>query len=127
MPDNASSRAATAATLAAEPQAGVAIGTISGTVRDVTGAPLSGAEVKLTRDRNTPARQTITAQDGSYFFTNTAPGPFELSIAHSGFKSKTVSATLPDTEGYFAPAITLELAAVVTEVDVHLTSEEIAQ
>ena len=127
MPDNASSRAATAATLAAEPQAGVAIGTISGTVRDVTGAPLSGAEVKLTRDRNTPAGQTSTAQDGRYFFANIAPGPFELSIAHAGFESKRVSATLPDSEGYFAPAITLALAAVVTEVDVHLTTEEIAQ
>ena len=127
MPDNASSLAATAATPAPEPQGGVAIGTISGTVRDVTGAPLSGAEVKLLRDLNTLAGQTITAQDGRYFFTNIAPGSFELSIAHVGFKSKTVSATLPDSEGYLAPAITLDLAAVVTEVDVHLTTEEIAQ
>jgi hypothetical protein len=127
MSDNASSRAATAATPAAEPQGGVAIGTISGTVRDVTGAPLSGAQVKLLRDANTLAGQTVTAQDGRYFFTNIAPGPFELSIALAGFMSKTVSATLPDSEGYFAPAITLDLAAVVTEVDVHLTTEEIAQ
>jgi hypothetical protein len=127
MPDNAPSAAATAATPSAQPQGGVATGTISGNVRDVTGAPLSGTEVKLTRDRNTPVGETITAQDGRYLFTNIAPGPFELSIAHAGFKSKTVSATLPDSEGYFAPAITLELAAVVTEVDVHLTTEEIAQ
>jgi len=127
MPDNASFAAATAATPAPELQGGVAIGTISGTLRDVTGAPLSGAQVKLLRDANTLAAQTITAQDGRYFFTNIAPGPFELSIALAGFMSKTVSATLPDSEGYLAPAITLDLAAVVTEVDVHLTTEEIAQ
>jgi carboxypeptidase family protein len=105
----------------------LAIGTISGIVLDVTGAPVSGAQVKLTRNATTPAAETLTAQDGHYSFANVAPGSFQLSIAHAGFKTTTISATLPNAQGYLAPAITLELASVVTEVDVHLTTEEIAQ
>ena len=103
------------------------IGSIDGTVLDTTGAPVSGAEVKLTRLTATPALETPTAQDGHFSFTNVAPGPFELSIALAGFKSKTVSGNLPAKEGYLTPVIKLDLAAVVTDVSVRLTTEEIAE
>jgi len=105
----------------------LAIGNISGTVLDVTGAPLPRAQVSLTREATTPPQVTPTAEDGHFSFTNVAPGPFELSIVLMGFKTKTVSGTLPTTEGYQAPAITLELAPVVTYVSVRLTTEEIAE
>jgi hypothetical protein len=103
------------------------IGTISGTVLDVTGSPVSGAQVKLNRDAATTPVATLTEQDGHYSFTNVAPGLFELSITHAGFKPKTVSASLPNGQDYVAPAIKLDLAPVVTDVDVRLTTEEIAQ
>ena len=103
------------------------IGSIDGTVLDTTGAPVSGAEVKLTRLTATPALETPTAQDGHFSFTNVAPGPFELSIALAGFKTKTVSGNLPAKEGYLTPVIKLDVAAVVTDVSVRLTTEEIAE
>ena len=103
------------------------IGSIDGTVLDTTGAPVSGAEVKLTRLTTTPVLETPTAQDGHFSFTNVAPGPFELSIALAGFKSKTVSGNLPAKEGYLTPVIKLDVAAVVTDVSVRLTTEEIAE
>jgi hypothetical protein len=108
-------------------QDSLAIGSISGTVLDATGAPVSGAEVKLTRLTNTPVLEIPTAQDGHFSFTNVAPGPFELSIALAGFKTKTVSGNLPAKESYLSPVITLELAPVVTDVSVRLTTEEIAE
>jgi len=110
----------------AQPQNPLAIGSISGTVLDVTGAPVSGAQVRFTRAAATPVQVTATSQDGHFIFTDVAPGPFDLSIALAGFKTKTVSGNLPTTEGYLAPAVTLELAAVVTNVSVRLTTEEIA-
>src|SRR5664279_3671895 len=39
------------------------IANISGTVLDATGAPLSGAKVRLTRLANVPVVETTTAQD----------------------------------------------------------------
>jgi len=108
------------------PQDSGAIGTISGTVLDPTGGPVSGAQVRLTREWAAPAEESLTAQDGRFSFPNVMPGPFDLSIALSGFKTKTVSETAPANEGYVVPAITLELAPVVTEVSVK-PQEVIAQ
>jgi len=120
-------RSATASTPASErPQNSVATGSISGTVLDATGAPVAGAQVRLTRQTTTPAAQTYTEPDGHFSFVNVAPGRFYLSIGLAGFKTKTVSGEVPDKQDYLAPAITLELAPVVTDVSVHLTTEEIA-
>ena len=103
------------------------IGSISGTVLNVAGAAVSGAQVKLTHGANTPPQVIPTAEDGHFSFANVAPGPFQLSITLAGFQTKTVSGILPSTEGYLAPAITLDLAPVVTDVTVRLTTEEIAE
>ena len=125
--DPRSSAVATPAPAPTQAPTSPAVGTVSGTVLDVTGAPLSGAQVRLTRDVAPPAAVTVSEQDGRYSFTKVAPGQFELTIEHAGFKTKTVSAALPDEQGYVAPAIMLELAPVVTDVDVRLTTDEIAQ
>ena len=120
-------RSATASTPASErPQNSVATGSISGTVLDATGAPVAGAQVRLTRQTTTPTAQTYTEPDGHFSFVHVAPGRFYLSIGLAGFKTKTVSGDVPDKQDYLAPAITLELAPVVTDVSVHLTTEEIA-
>ncbi len=105
----------------------LAIGSITGTVQDATGAPVSGAQVRLTREATTPAAEALTETDGRFSFTNVAPGPFEPSIALAGFKIKTVSGNLPAKQGYLASAITLELAPLVTDVSVRPTTEEIAE
>lgn len=110
-----------------QPQDPQALGSVSGTVLDATGTPVSGAQVKLTHAAATPAAETLTAPDGHFSFANVVPGPFELSIAISGFKPETVSGTLPANQGYLLPAITLKLAPVVTDVSVHLSQEQIAQ
>jgi hypothetical protein len=104
------------------------LGNISGTVLDATNTPLTGVQVRLRSGSTAPVAQTFTTEDGHFSFANVAPGPYELSIALSGFKTKTVSGSVPTTkDGYVVPAITLELAPVVTEVDVKLTTEEVAQ
>jgi Carboxypeptidase regulatory-like domain len=120
-------RSAAATTLPNEqPQNSLGTGSVSGTVLDVTDAPASGADVKLTRGATMPVQVTKTAKDGHFSFTDITPGPFELSIALAGFKTKTVAGNLTATQDYLAPAITLELAPVVTDLSVHLTTEEIA-
>jgi Carboxypeptidase regulatory-like domain len=110
-----------------QPQDSPAIGNIGGTVLDATGAPVSGAKVRVTRLATTPAAETLTEPNGHFSFSNVAPGPFVLTIALAGFKTKTESGKLPAKEDYLAPAITLELAPVVTDVSVRLTTEQIAE
>jgi hypothetical protein len=102
------------------------IATISGTVLDATGAPASGARVRLTREPGSVTQETSTSQDGQFSFANIASGPFELSVALAGFKTKTVSGNVGENESFVSPAITLELAPVVTDVTVRLTTEQIA-
>ena len=109
-----------------QPRNPTSVGNISGTVLDVTGAPVSGAQVRLTRGATAPVQVTQSAQDGQFSFTDIAPGPFDLSIGLAGFKTKTVSGTLAAEKDYLAAAITLEVAPVVTDVSVRLTTEEIA-
>jgi Carboxypeptidase regulatory-like domain len=104
-----------------------ATGSVSGTVLDVTGAPISGAQVKLIHASATPTVETLTAQDGYFSFANVAPGSFELHVAIPAFKAQRVSGILPANQDYIVPAIKLELAPVVTEVSVHLSREEIAE
>jgi len=104
-----------------------ASGNISGTVLDATGVPVSGARVTLTHEATTRAVETLTEPGGHFSFANVAPGRFELSIGLAGFKTKTLSGNLPAKEDYLAPAIMLDLAPVVTDVSVRLTTEEIAQ
>jgi len=110
-----------------QPQNSLATGSISGMVLDVTGGPVSGAQVRLMRAATIPAQVTSTSQDGHFSFTDVAPGPFALTIALAGFKTKTLSGSLPIAEGYLVPAVRLELAPVVTDVSVRLTTEEIAE
>ena len=120
------SSAVAAAPASEVPNDSQAIAIISGTVLDATGAPASGAKVRLTRGANSPAEETSTSQDGQFSFANVAPGPFELSVALEGFKTKTLAGNLGSNESYLTPAITLELAPVVTDVTVRLTTEQIA-
>jgi hypothetical protein len=95
-----------------------AIGTISGTVLDATGMPVSGAVVTLTHEAGTATVETSTTQDGHFSLTNLDSGPFEITVALAGFKTKSVAGTVPEKQDYVVPEIKLELAALVTDVSV---------
>lgn len=114
------------ATLAGQMGVSAAGGTVSGTVLDVTGMPVSGAQVRLTHGTATPVRVSVTGENGQFSFSDVAPGPFELNISLRGFKAKNATGTLPDAGDRLVPAIALEVAPVVTDVSVQLTTEEIA-
>lgn len=116
------------ATTAAAPAADDAIaGSIRGTILDATGVPVANAQVSLRHEASMSAASVVTGQNGFFSFTNIAPGPFELSVAVSGFKKQTVNGVLPANQGYLVPGIRLEVAPVVTDVSVHVTQEQVAE
>jgi len=60
-------------------------GTVSGTVKDATGAVIPGATVTLTGE-NGNAQQVQTGPDGAYTFRGIAPGTYSVSVAFKGFE-----------------------------------------
>jgi hypothetical protein len=60
--------------------------TVSGTVRDQSGAPIPAASVTLTNKNTNVASSTKTNQVGSYVFPGTLPGPYTLTAESPGMQ-----------------------------------------
>jgi outer membrane receptor protein involved in Fe transport len=58
---------------------------ILGTVRDPSGAAVSGAEVRVRNMATNDTRETTTNTEGVFRVPNLPPGSYEVSVARSGF------------------------------------------
>jgi len=102
-------------------------GSISGTVVDLKGTAVAGARVKLAGEDQSPDQETLSGDDGQFFFGNVAPGPFHLTITSEGFAPQALTGNLRSGENCIVPQIALALATNITEVHVSLTPIELAQ
>jgi len=102
-------------------------GNIRGTVIDVNGTAVAGANVKLARQDQSMNQEATTGEDGQFSFENLSPGAFQLAITAGGFAPQSVPGKLAAGENCAIPQITLAVATNVTEVKVELTPIEIAQ
>ncbi len=106
-------------------------GSISGTVVDQSGAVVPGAEVKLIEKppaaAQPAAQAAVSGADGQFSFTNVPPGPFQLNVTSAGFTPQTISGTLGSGQRDQVPPIMLAVATRVTEINVSLTRDEIAE
>lgn len=72
--------------LAAQPSR--ALRTVKGIVTDPKGAPLAGASVRLKNLQSLQIRSYVTQKDGTYRFTNVAPGAeYEINAHFRGHTS----------------------------------------
>ncbi len=62
-------------------------GTITGAVTDPAGAVIGGAAVKAKNAATGAEYSTITTNTGNYTLAQLLPGPYELSVSMSGFKT----------------------------------------
>ncbi len=60
---------------------------VSGIVRDTTGAVIPGVEVSATHVETGAARVTHTDPSGNYSFVQLRPGHYRVTTSHSGFKT----------------------------------------
>ena len=102
-------------------------GCISGSVVDQSGAVVSGAVIKVTTAGQPLDQQAIAGSNGQFFLANIAPGSFQLTISSKGFAPKTLAGDLHSGEIHTLPPIVLNVASAVTEVQVGLTQQEVAQ
>jgi hypothetical protein len=102
-------------------------GSISGTIVDPSGAAITKAHVKLTRDDKSPSTEVQADDDGQFSFANIPPGPFQLTATATGFATQTFSSTLHPGEINIVPPIALALGAETTEVQVVAPRAEVAE
>lgn len=114
------------AALLPKDQAKSAPGTICGSIIDVTGAPIVGAKITLTRDDQSTDEQ-LSDENGRFTFSNVKPGEFQLTIASQGFTSQGTSGLLHGGENYSVPQVALTLATSITEIHVNMSRMEIAE
>ena len=62
-------------------------GEISGEVRDVSGAVISGAVVTITNVNTNAIRESVSNDSGVYSFPALPPGTYNLKVAKTGFKT----------------------------------------
>src|SRR5438270_1049920 len=72
--------------LSPELQAQTATGSIAGTVKDPSGAAVSGATIRLTNVATNEARNTQSNDLGYYAFPLTPPAAYKLEVEAHGFK-----------------------------------------
>ena len=80
-------RALCALLLAASAPAQNITGTILGTVKDSTGAVVTGAEVSITNMDTNQAVKASTSQIGNYEAPYLRPGRYQVKVAAPGFKT----------------------------------------
>ena len=61
-------------------------GSITGTVKDGTGAPIADANVSITNATNNLLRQTRSSNSGVFTVTQLPPGKYNISVEKIGFK-----------------------------------------
>lgn len=101
-------------------------GCIDGKVVDQSGAVVAGARVDVSSDGRSLNQQAMTGNDGQFFIANIAPGAFELTVTSAGFAPQKYSGTLHSEEIEAVPPIVLGVASNITEVEVGLTTTEVA-
>src|SRR6516225_5479906 len=87
---------------------------IQGIVRDSSGAPVPGAEVKVTQTDTGLVRIVSSAADGDYVLSNLPIGPYRLEVSKAGFA------------GYVQTGIVLQVATNPT-IDVELQLGAVSQ
>jgi hypothetical protein len=119
-----SGSAAPANTAASDPSGDDKPGSIAGTVVDKDGAVIPKAKVVLSCEGMT--EESLTDVNGSFMFTNVAPGTFELTISAIGFATQKQSGVLHSGQDYVNPDVQMAVAAIVA-VSVSVTPEEVAE
>jgi Carboxypeptidase regulatory-like domain len=95
-------------------------GSISGTVRDSTGATVPGAKVSVRNVATSPERTAQTERTGGYTIPGLAPGVYDVTISKSGFADYKVQAQV-SVGSFVTVSVQLSLTKVTSLVEVVVT------
>jgi hypothetical protein len=94
-------------------------GVISGRVLDVTGAPMPGAHITLTRSDTKETRTATSSDLGDFVITSIQPGTYDLEVKAQGFKNlEKLGLELSASERLSAGDLRMQLGSVNESVEV---------
>src|SRR2546422_9117339 len=92
---------------------------LSGRVQDQQGAAIPGATVKAIDTRTNHEFETVTSDDGTFFFPTLQPGTYTVTVELPGFKKLVKSGVILNaTDKQSTGTLTLEVGEVVNTVTV---------
>jgi hypothetical protein len=92
---------------------------VAGTVLDVSGAAVPGAEVSLTHEDGTELHTMVSEADGEFNFTKIPPGPYLVVVNAKGFAPFTSEEfVVAVQQAYEVPIVALSVATASMEVTV---------
>jgi hypothetical protein len=92
--------------------------TLSGTVKDSTGAVLSKANVTVTNTGTNASRGTVTRGDGSYQFTLLPIGTYQVTVEQTGFRKYVRDGIVLNVNQNARLDVTLQVGAASQVVEV---------
>src|SRR6266508_2187180 len=93
-------------------------GTITGTVKDASGAVLPGASVVVTNQNTGATRQVTTDDTGRYLVPSVLPGVYTITSELTGFKKALVSGVTLEVNQTLRADLTLQVGEVTETVEV---------
>lgn len=91
-------------------------GSITGNVKDSSGAVVPGANVSITHKGTNQVRQTVSNEAGVYDFATAPSGTYELTVSLAGFRTYTDTAVAVTINNVTRLDVTLSVGAVSESV-----------
>ncbi len=95
----------------------IAKGTITGTVTDSTGLPLSSATVALT-DSSNITQTALTASNGTYTIAGISSGTFSLSVTKNGYTTYSFTDTITQGQTIIINATLSPIPPVISNISI---------
>src|SRR5258706_7692063 len=93
-------------------------GSISGVIKDPSGAPLSGVAVKLLSTTTHALRTTVSDANGAFQFVQLQPGNWSLSAEAPGFKCVAIPAVIVQVDQVTRVEMLMQLGNVAETIEV---------
>jgi hypothetical protein len=99
-------------------QAGIDTGSVTGTVKDPTGALVVGATCTLINSATDVAQTALSTSAGAYVFPLVPVGTYQLTVAAKGFKEYVLTGIVVDIGAKVTEDVSLRVGAANTQVTV---------